>query len=94
MVDWYGNWFEEQDYDTYPAEEWCDYDHMAVWIRKSGYEVKTNMENLITIIFLHYEGELYDGEWEEGETDKVFTIEGCKRFVEESGGLAEFDYYC
>ena len=87
MVDWYGNWFEEQDYNNYPVEEWCDYDHMAVWIRKSGYEVKTNMENLITIIFLHYEGELE-------ETGDEFSIEGCKQFVEESGGLAEFDYYC
>ena len=87
MVDWYGNWFEEKDYTNYPMDEWCDYDHMAVWIRKNGYEIKTNMENLITIIFLHFDGELE-------ETNAEFTIEGCKRFVEESGGLAVFDYYC
>lgn len=87
MVDCYGNWFEEQDYDNYPMDKWCDYDHMAVWIRKSGYTIKTNMENLITMIFLHFDGELE-------ETDAEFSIEGCKRFVEESGGLAEFDYYC
>lgn len=86
MVDAYGRWTEEKDYANYPAEKMCDYDHMAVWIRKQGYEPKTTMENLITIIFLHFQN---DSNLEYGTE---FTIEGCKQFVEDSGGLKEFDY--
>ena len=85
MVDWYGNWSEEENYDTYPPEKWCAYDHMAAWIRKSGYSIKTTMENLIDMIFLHYDGELED-------TGEEFTVEGCQEYVECSGGLKEFDY--
>lgn len=55
MVDTYGRWTEEKDYSTYPKEKWCDYDYMAAWIRKQGYEPKTDMENLITMIFSYYE---------------------------------------
>lgn len=51
MVDTYGRWTEEKDYSTYPKEKWCDYDYMAAWIREQGYEPKTDMENLITMIF-------------------------------------------
>lgn len=54
MVDTYGRWTEEKDYSTYPKEKWCDYDYMAAWIRKQGYEPKTDMENLITMIFSYY----------------------------------------
>lgn len=85
MVDWFGRWTEEENYDTYPPEKWCAYDHMAVWIRKCGYKIKTTMENLITMIFLHYDGELE-------ESGDEFTIEGCQEYVECSGGLQEFDY--
>ena len=55
MVDWFGRWTEEKDYSQYPKEKWCDYDYMAAWIRKQGYEPRTGMENLITNIFSFYE---------------------------------------
>lgn len=84
---WTGEWTEEQNYTNYPKEKWCDYDHMAYWIRKLGYEIKTTIENLITMIFLHFYCELDD-------CGKPFTIDGCKQYVEDSGGLKEFDYYC
>ena len=87
---WIGEWKEEEDYANYPKEKWCDYDHMAVWIRESGYQVKTNMENLITMIFAHFDSYNEDCE----EYGEYFTIEGCKQYVEDSGGLKEFDYYC
>lgn len=87
MVDWLGRWCEEEDYSKYPKEKWCDYDNMAVWIRSKGYEIKTDMENLITMIFGHYYSELE-------ENNVEFTIDGCKDFVIGSGGFAEFDYYC
>ena len=85
MVDWFGGWTEEKDYSTYPKEKWCTYDEMAVWIRSKGYEPQTTMENLITMMFLHY-----DGECEEQE--KEFSIEDCMEFVECSGGIEMFDY--
>jgi hypothetical protein len=85
MVDFFGRWHEEKDYSTYPQEKWCAYDHMAAWIRGKGYEPQTSMENLIDMIFLHY-----DGECEEQE--KEFSIEDCMEFVKASGGIKIFDY--
>ena len=57
------------------------------------YKIKTTMENLITMVFAHYESALEDEQYyNEGEYE--FTIDGCKEFVESCGGLEEFDYYC
>lgn len=95
MVDTYGRWTEEKDYSTYPKEKWCDYDYMAAWIREQGYEPKTDMENLITMILLHYESEIEDGkssyDTENGNFDGTYT-EAAQAFVMDSGGLVEFDY--
>lgn len=94
---WTGKWTEENDYSTYPKEKWCDYDYMADWIRKQGYEVKTDMESLIAKIFDAYSEEV-DGFWvskfdtENGNFDGTYT-EAVQAFVEASGGLSEFDYY-
>lgn len=96
MVDYFGKWTEEKDYTNYPEEKMCDYDHMAIWIREKGYEPKTSMENLITMIFLRFDCPDNFGEYDEetgfGGFGEEFTIEGCKQYVEASGGLAEFDY--
>lgn len=88
LVDAYGRWTEGKDYSTYPKEKWCDYDYMADMIRKSGYEIKTTMENLITMIFLHVDSAIDDGVYI--IRDSAFDI---MRLVKESGGLQEFDYY-
>lgn len=96
MVDYFGQWTEEKDYTNYPEEKMCDFDHMAVWIREQGYKPKTSMEHLITMIFLHFDSPDNFGEYDVntgfGGYGEEFTIEGCKQFVEDSGGLAEFDY--
>lgn len=86
MVNNLGQWTEEKNYNTYPKEKWCDYDYMAVWINECGYKPKTSMENIITMIFLHFETEM------ENTEGLYFTIENCKDYVELSGGLQEFDY--
>lgn len=86
MVDTYGRWYEEKDYTTYPKEKWCDYDHIAAWIHEVGYQIKTSMGNIITMMFIHYVSELDD-------LNEEFTIEGCKNYVKNSGGFAMFDYY-
>lgn len=94
MVDTWGNWTEEKDYSTYPKEKWCDYDYMAAWIREQGYEPKTDIENLITMILLYYEYEIEDGEsdydTENGKFDGTY-IEAVQTYVQDNG-LAEFDY--
>ena len=96
MVDTYGRWTEEKDYSTYPEEKMCDYDKMAVWIRGRGYEPETSMENLITMIFCYYEEEIgshvSDYDIESGNFDGSYT-EACQAYVEDSDGLAGFDYW-
>lgn len=87
MVNNLGRWKEEKDYNTYQKEKWCDYDYMANEIRKCRYEIKTTMENLITMIFLHVDSAIEDGV--DIIKDSPFDII-C--WVNESGGLQEFDY--
>lgn len=100
MVDRYGRWYEEKDYSVYPKKEWCDYDYMANWIRSTGYEPKTSMENLIDMIFISYDFELEDYNKEfytdiiESENDLMVSIKDISCYVEDNGGLSEFDYEC
>ena len=95
MVDTYGRWTEEKDYSAYPKEKLCDYDYMAIWIRKQGYEPKTDMENLIANIFCFYEMEIEDHvsdyDTENGNFDGTYS-EAAQAYVMDNGGLAEFDY--
>jgi hypothetical protein len=89
MIDTYGRWYEENDYSTYPEEKWCDYDRLAMWIRSEGYDPKTSMENLIDMIILFFDSpDIYNT----GDYGTEFTIEGCKEYIRNSGGFAEFDY--
>lgn len=85
MVDQFGRWHVEEDYSDYPKENWCACDHIAAWIRSKEYEPQTTMENLISMILIHYENE-YE------EKNQEFTVEGCIEFIEASGGIREFDY--
>lgn len=84
MVDWYGRWTYEPNT---PEEKKCDYDRMAEYIISQGYEPETDLENLITMIFSHYDFELE-------ETGEDFTMEGCIEYINNTGSLADFDYYC
>ena len=95
MVDTYGRWTEEKDYSTYPKEELCDYDYMAIWIREQGYKPKTDMKNLISNIFCFYEIEIGDHVSEYDTENENFDgtyAEAAQAFVMASGGLVEFDY--
>ena len=85
MVDQFGKWHEEEDYLTYPKENWCACDHIAAWIRGEGYEIWTTMENLVSMILLHYEGECE-------KKNQEFSVEGCIEFIKTSGSIREFDY--
>ena len=85
MVDCYGRWTWDP---SLPKVKWCDCDRIAQWIMDSGYKIKTTIENLVQMILLHFDSP--DNHEEYGEE---FTIDGCKQYVEDSGGLREFDYY-
>lgn len=63
-----------------------------------SYKPKTSMDNLITMIILSFDCDDNYGEYDEesrmGGYGEEFILEECFRYVEESGGYAEFDYYC
>ena len=81
----------EGNYETY-------YKDIKQKIIADGYQPKTSMDNLITMIVLHFDCDDNYGEYDEdtglGGYGEEFTLEECFRYVEESGGYAEFDYYC
>ena len=62
------------------------------------YEPQTSMDNLISMIILSFDCDDNYGEYDEesgcGGYGNEFTLEECFRYVEESGGYAEFDYEC
>lgn len=67
-------------------------------ILTDGYKPVTTMDNLVAMIVLSYDCDDNYGEYDEdtgfGGYGNEFTLEECFRYVEESGGYREFDYYC
>lgn len=85
MVNTYGVW----TYEKNTAEEKkCDCDRVADWIISTGYQVETSIENLVEMIIAHVESE------REELLYRNFDIDDIKEYVENSGGICEFDYYC
>lgn len=81
----------ENNYNKY-------FQDIANRIINSGYKVKTTLENLITMIVLHFDCDdnygKYDPETGCGGYGDEFTLDKCFEYVEHSGGFSEFDYYC
>lgn len=74
------------------------YGDLEKLIIKDGYTPKTTMENLVSMVILHFDSADNYGEYDPesgfvGYGDE-FTLDECVRYVSESGGWAEFDYYC
>ena len=72
------------------------YSDIEKQIIKDGYIPETSMENLISMIILHFDcvdnyGE-FNAETGCGGYGEGFTLEECIRYVKESGGYREFDY--
>lgn len=65
-------------------------------ILNDGYEPETSMENLISMIILHFDCDDNYGEFDEesgmGGYGEEFTLDECFRYIAESGGYREFDY--
>lgn len=100
MVDFYGNWTAEKNYSKYPEDKWCDYDYVATWVMEMKYSPKTTIENLVKMIVAHYDTYLSDNnikfytDIEESENEPMISVKDVASFVMESGGYAEFDYWC
>ena len=81
----------EANYEAY-------YNDIEKKILADGYTPKTSMDNLITMIILSFDCDDNYGEYDEetgfGGYGEKFTLEECFRYIEESGGYAEFDYEC
>ena len=43
MINNLGQWTEEKDYTNFPKCKMCDYDEMAVYIRKTKYNIETTI---------------------------------------------------
>ena len=99
MVDTYGRWTEEKDYSTYPKEKWCDLDYVANYIREKKYVSKTPIEELILYIIYYWEEYEQNIENESQsykpmyDNNMMINIENLAIFVEDNGGLKEFDIY-
>lgn len=67
-------------------------------IIKDGYKPETSLEHLVDMIILCFDCDDNYGEYDEetgfGGYGDGFSLEECFRYVEESGGYREFDYYC
>lgn len=100
MVNNIGQWKENKDYNTYPKKEWCDMDYMAVWIRSKGYEPKTSMENIISMILGYYEdtdevrekGYFGIQDTREYPDNLMVNILDVEDYVMANGGLEMFDF--
>lgn len=62
-----------------------------------GYKPKTSMEHLISMIVLSFDCDDNYGEFDEesgcGGYGDEFSLEECFRYVSESGGYEEFDWW-
>ena len=90
MVDTYGRWTEEPDYKVYPQSDWCDLDYVANYIREQNYQPTIGMEELTErIISIFEEDEDYEPHY--GDNLMIY-MPHLTAFVEDSGGIKEFDY--
>ena len=100
MIDYNGNWKAEQNYNEYPENKWCDFDYIANWIIGTGYKPVTTIENLVEMVWVFYDAYLMDESVEfytditKSENNPMISIIDVSCFVDENGGLKEFDYYC
>lgn len=81
--------------------KWSDVDYVRKYIEEKKYTPKTDMENLINMVLIHYEGELQDSDKDfygveddrEYPQSLMINIKDLDVYVNDNGGLEEFDYY-
>ena len=68
-----------------------DYEKLKQFIEFSGYKVQTDIDNLITMCFIHYDSYIEEqGSYADAGLE---YIDDCIEFIKENG-LDNFDYYC
>ena len=87
MVDTYGRWTYEKNT---PTVKKCDLDRVADIILESGYHPITGIENLTIMVCLYFENQLNESEMEWPDNEHLQEL--LTEYIEESGGLIEFDY--
>lgn len=86
MTNTYGVWTYEKNTAD---EKKCDCDRLADWIISTGYRVETSIEHLTEMIIG------YATDWFEHEYDNwEYNLDDVIEYVENSGGITEFDFYC
>jgi hypothetical protein len=84
MVNNIGIWTYEPNT---PECKKCDCDRLADWIMSCGYKVETTIENVTELIWSYFDEELRCND------DYEDSVKGCIEFIENSGGIGEFDYW-
>ena len=88
MVDWFGRWIVEENYDNYPEEKMCDNDYLAERLIADEYKPKTSIEHVVEMVW-----SFFDEDAEQYGYNR-YSVDDCYEYVMESGGWQEFDYYC
>lgn len=74
------------------------YKEIECMIVNDGYKPKTSMDNLVVMLVLSFDCDDNYGDYDEesgcGGYGDSFTMEGLRQYIEDSGGYAEFDYWC
>ena len=55
MVDRYGRWTAEDSYEWYTEDVMCDCDRIAKRIMDDMYIPKTSIENVVMMVFAHFD---------------------------------------
>lgn len=98
MINNLGQWEANENYKTYPKEEWCDLDYVAAWIMQQEYKPKAPITRLTEIIVGHYDFAIKEsGYFAIEDTRKypdnlMINISDVEEYIRNSGGLEEFDY--
>lgn len=100
MVDYNGDWFPEKNYENYPKRKWCDLDYIANWIIKQNYKPSIGIKNLTErVLEFYYSEDFANGDYfavkdERGYPDNLMVnVDDVGVYVEECGGLREFDWF-
>lgn len=75
-------------------------DYIAAWIRSVGYEPETSMENLVNTILAYYDTDEFNEhrtyyaieDYREYPDNLMVFIPDIEAYVNDNGGLKEFDY--
>lgn len=93
MVDWYGRW---SYVPGTPENEKCLMDHVADAVAADAgpeYKFETSIEWVSELVFLFYEEHLKDsGAASYCEAPEMSLTEDMRAYVEDSGGVKEFDF--